>query len=70
MPTTPKLGNRSRLIGRVEVYIKAESQQQSDTDRHIRITREVTINLYRHPINSPHPYKATERQKYDPRNSY
>ena len=45
MPTTPKLGNRSRLVGRVEVYIKAESQQQSDTDRHIRITREVTINL-------------------------
>ena len=37
VPPPPELGDRRRLVGRVEVLREAESQQEGDADGHVRI---------------------------------
>lgn len=52
MPTPPKFSNGGGLIRRIKVEIKMKAQQQSDTDSHIAISGEVTVNLQSIPVYS------------------
>ena len=58
MPTTPKLGDGGRLIGRIEVFGEAEAEQKGDTYGHIRISRKVAINLQRIAVDTHQTLKA------------
>ena len=53
MPAPPELGDRSRLVGRIEVDREPEAEQQGQPDRHIGVSREVAVNLQGVPVN-PH----------------
>ena len=58
VPPAPEFGDRSRFIRRVEVLREAETQQQRQSDRHVRIAREVAVDLqgvavYAHQILEP-----------------
>ena len=45
MPATPELGNRTRLIGRIEIDFKTIPHKQGYADSHIGITRKITVYL-------------------------
>lgn len=45
VPPPPELRNGSGLIGRIEVDIEMETQQQGNANSHITVTGEVAINL-------------------------
>ena len=45
VPPAPKLGNRGRLVGRVEVDVEPEAQEERQPDGHVGIAREVAIDL-------------------------
>jgi len=45
VPAAPEFGDRGRLVGGVEVLREAESQQQGDADGHVRVAREVAVDL-------------------------
>ena len=47
MPSAPELGGRLGDIGIVKVHSVVESEHPTQTDRHIRIGREVIVNLQR-----------------------
>ena len=47
MPATPKIDDRGRLVGRVEVNRQPKCEQQAQGDRHVRIGREVEVDLER-----------------------
>ena len=47
-----KIRNGGGLIRRIKVEIKMKAQQQSDTDSHIAISGEVTVNLQSIPVYS------------------
>src|SRR5699024_4842897 len=49
----PELRDGRRLVGRIEVLGEAESQQQRETDGHVRIAGKVAVNLERIAVN-PH----------------
>src|SRR5205823_14701873 len=45
MPASPKFGERLRCVGEVEVFGKGDSDGPSDTESHVRVTREVEEDL-------------------------
>lgn len=45
MPASPEFRDGRRLVRRIKVHIKPETQQQCDPDRHIRIAGEIAIDL-------------------------
>ena len=45
VPPPPEFGDRGRVVGGVEVLREAEAQQQCQADGHVRITREVAVDL-------------------------
>ena len=52
VPPPPELGDRRRLVGCVEVLREAEAQQQGDADGHVRIAREVAVDLQRIAVDA------------------
>ena len=63
MPPAPEFGDRGRLVGGVEVLRKAEAQQQGDADGHIRVTREVTIDLQGVAVDSHQAFEPGVEQR-------
>jgi len=45
MPTAPEFGDIGRHIGPVEIFGKAETEEQRQPDRHLRITGKVEVDL-------------------------
>ena len=45
MPAAPELGDRGRLVGRVEVDVEPEAEEERQPDSHVGIAREVAIDL-------------------------
>lgn len=45
MPAAPELGDRGRLVGRVEIDVEAETEEERQPDGHVGIAREVAIDL-------------------------
>src|SRR5689334_5041144 len=54
MPASPKLGDVDRTVGHKKVLRELDSHEPCTADRHIRITRKISINLHGitdHPLN-------------------
>ncbi len=47
MPPPPELGERTRRIGTIEILGQPESEEPAQADRHVRIAREVEVDLKR-----------------------
>src|SRR5215469_6321479 len=47
MPAPPEIGDRCRLVWRSEIDGQADAEQQGEPYRHVRISREVEIDLQR-----------------------
>ena len=47
MPTPPEVGQRSGNVGMAEVLGQLEPDHTTEPDRHVRISREVEIDLER-----------------------
>ena len=47
VPAPPEVGDVLRLEGRVEVLREAEPEQPGEADRHVRVAREVEVELQR-----------------------
>ena len=47
MPTPPKVGDAIGLVGRVEIQRQADAKQAGYTQRHVRVAREIKIQLKR-----------------------
>lgn len=45
MPSSPELGCRGRYIRIIEVFHKTEAEHMTQTDRHVRISGKVEINM-------------------------
>ena len=45
MPAVPEVGHTIRLVRGIKVKRETESQQQSNTDSHVTVTREITVYL-------------------------
>ena len=58
MPTTPKLRDGSRLVGRIEVFGEAEAEQKGDTYGHIGISRKIAVNLQRIAVDTHQTLKT------------
>jgi len=63
VPPAPEFGDRGRFVGGVEVLRKAEAQQQGDADGHIRVTREVAIDLQGVAVNSHQAFEPGVEQR-------
>ena len=58
VPAVPEIGHAVRLVGRVEVDGKTESQQQGDADGHIAVARKVAVYLQGISVNAEKVLKA------------
>ena len=47
MPSPPEFANRFGNIRKLEVFQKVKSEQFAQTDRHVRVTAEIIVNLQR-----------------------
>jgi len=47
MPSAPEIGHRARNVRIVEVLLKLKSEDFSKTDRHIRVSGKIEIDLER-----------------------
>src|ERR1700745_1550343 len=47
VPSSPKIDNRTRLVGRTEVDRQADAKYQSQSSGHVGITRKIEGNLER-----------------------
>ena len=63
MPPAPEFGDRRRLVRRVEVLREAEAQQQRDADGHVRIAREVAVDLQRVAVDAHQALEARVEQR-------
>ena len=63
MPPPPELGDRRRLVGGVEVLGEMESQQQGNADGHVRVAREVAVDLQRIGVDARQTLEAGVKQR-------
>ena len=64
VPPPPELGDRRRLVGCVEVFREAEAQQQGDADGHVRIAREVAVDLQRIAVDAHQALESRVEQRF------
>ena len=63
MPATPEVGHGIGGERRIEVHRDLESEQQGDTDRHVRIAREITVDLYAVAVKAEEHLPAGEERR-------
>ena len=63
MPPPPEFGDRRRLVGGVEVLGEMESQQQGDADGHVRVAREVAVDLQRVAVKAHQVLEAAVQHR-------
>lgn len=63
VPAPPEVGKRVGLEWSIEVYRKVETKQQSNTDCHIAISREIAINLNAVTIQSQQNFATREQRR-------
>ena len=63
MPPAPEFGDGGRLVRGVEVLGEAEAQQQGDADRHVRVAREVAVDLQGIAVDARQALEARIEQR-------
>src|SRR5690606_5023670 len=58
MPSAPELRDVARLVGRIKVLRKPETKQQRQSNRHIGVPGEITIDLQRISVYSEKIFNA------------
>ena len=64
MPPAPELGDRRRLVGGVEVLREAEAEEQGDADSHVRIAREVAVDLQGVAVDARETLETRVEQRF------
>ena len=63
MPATPKLGDRRRLVGEVEVGIEVVPHPERQSDGDVGVSGEVAVDLQRIAVDSHQVFKPTVEQR-------
>ena len=63
VPTSPELGDGGRVVGGIEVLGEVEAHQKGQTDGHIRVAREVAVDLQRVAVDAHQTLHARVEQR-------